>query len=120
MFLYDFGDAIRTIANPAPEEEKDLEKIGFSMEMFSAFVDGLARNRSVFTLSEIEALSLGPVYMPFLHGLRAYSDFLLGNVYYKVSYPDENLDRSRSLFRFAELALAKKTEMQQLLNDRLS
>ncbi len=119
LFLYDFGDAIRTIANPAPEEETDLEKIGFSMEMFSAFVDGLAMNRSVFTGEEIESLSLGPLYMPFLHGLRAYSDFLQGNVYYKVSYPDENLDRARSLFRFAHLARSKKNEMELVLKERL-
>jgi hypothetical protein len=119
FLLYDFGDAIRTLANPAPEEETDLSKIDFSMEMFSAFVRGLALNRSVFNDEEIGSLSLGPVYMPFLHGLRAYTDFLLGNVYYKVEYDDQNLDRARSLFQFAQLAREHEPVMQKILQDNL-
>ncbi len=119
FLLYDFGDAIRTVANPAPEEETDLSKIDFSMEMFSAFVRGLALNRSVFTGEEIGSLSLGPVYMPFLHGLRAYTDFLLGNVYYKVDYADQNLDRARSLFQFAQLAREHEPAMRKILRDNL-
>ena len=119
FLLYDFGDAIRTVANPAPEEETDLSKIDFSMEMFSAFVRGMALNRSVFSQEEISSLSLGPVYMPFLHGLRAYTDFLLGNVYYKVDYADQNLDRARSLFHFAQLARECEPAMQKILQVNL-
>jgi len=120
LFLYDFGDAVRTLANPAPEEETDLDKIDFSLDMFTAFVDGLALNRSVFSSEEISSLSFGPVYMPFLHGLRAFTDFLMGNVYYEVTYPDQNLDRARSLFRFAQLAREREMEMQQILRERMS
>jgi len=119
LLLYDFGDAVRTLANPAPEEETDLGKIGFSMEMFMAFVEGLALNRSIFTGEEIHSLSLGPVYMPFLHGLRAYTDFLLGNVYYKVAYADQNLDRARSLIQFASLALEHEGQMHEFLKQRM-
>lgn len=119
FLYYDFGDAIRTVANPAPEEETDLSKIDFSMKMFCAFVDGMALNRSVFSRHEIESLSLGPVYMPFLHGLRAYTDFLLGNPYYKVTYPDQNLDRARSLFHFAQKALEHKVLMQETLLEKM-
>ncbi len=119
LLLYDFGDAVRTLANPAAEEETDLDKIGFSLEMFKAFVEGLALNRSVFTREEIHSLSLGPVYMPFLHGLRAYTDFLLGNVYYKVAYADQNLDRARSLIQFASLALEHEEQMHGFLKQRM-
>ena len=117
FLLYDFGDAIRTVANPAPEEETDLSKIEFSLKMFTAFVRGMALNRSVFNDEEIGSLSLGPVYMPFLHGLRAYTDFLLGNVYYQVAYADQNLDRARSLFHFAQLAREHEPAMQKILRD---
>lgn len=120
LLLYDFGDAVRTLANPAPEEETDLSKIDFSLEMFTAFAEGMAINRSVFSSEEIESLSLGPIYMPFLHGLRAYTDFLMGNVYYKVAYPDQNLDRARSLFHFAKLARQHEPQMQQILKEKMS
>lgn len=119
LLLYDFGDAVRTLANPAPEEETELRKISFSTEMFTAFVEGMALNRSVFSSEEVESLALGPVYMPFLHGLRAYTDFLMGNVYYTVSYPDENLDRARSLFHFAKLAREHEPLMQKILQEKM-
>jgi serine/threonine protein kinase len=119
LLLYDFGDAVRTLANPAPEEETELSKIDFSIEMFAAFAEGMALNRSVFSSDEIKSLSLGPVYMPFLHGLRAYTDFLMGNPYYKVTYPDQNLDRARSLIHFARLAREHDTEMQKTLQEKM-
>ncbi len=115
-FAYDFGDAARTVANPAAEEETDLSRIGFSMDMFTSFVQGLSLNRHVFEDEELSALPLSVVYMPFLHGLRAYSDFLLGNLYYKVSYPDQNLDRARSLFHFSRLSLERQEEIEGVIS----
>jgi hypothetical protein len=87
--------------------------------MFDAFAEGMALNRSVFSSEEIKSLSLGPVYMPFLHGLRAYTDFLMGNPYYKVAYPDQNLDRARSLFHFAKLARKHTPEMEKILQEKM-
>jgi hypothetical protein len=42
----------------------------------------------------------GAVLMPFLRGIRALTDYLSGNVYYKVAYRNQNLDRCLSLFDF--------------------
>ncbi len=118
-FAYDFGDAARTIANPAPEEETDLSRIRFSLEMFSSFAEGLSLNRHILSETELHALPLSVVYMPFMHGLRAFTDFLLGNPYYKVSYPDQNLDRARSLFHFSKLALERQAEIEGIISDKL-
>jgi thiamine kinase-like enzyme len=115
LSLYDIGDAVRTIANPAAEEEKDLRKIDFCMEMFSAFIEGLALSKDVFTQKEITSFTLSGIYMPLLHGIRAYTDFLLGNVYYKVDYPDQNLDRARSLMHFAYLAHERRADMHEII-----
>ncbi len=120
LFAYDYGDAVRTVANPAAEEEKDLEKIGFSLEMFRSFSEGLSLNRHILSQDEIAWLPLSIVYMPFMHGLRAFTDYLLGNKYYKVSYPDENLDRAKSLFRFSEMALEKQQEISEVIAETLS
>ena len=103
-FYYDFGDAIRTIVNSAPEDEKDLNKISFRFDLFEAFIEGLKPHSAFLTREDIEALPYGVVLMPFLHGLRALTDFLLGDVYYQVTYPDQNLDRAKSLFHFSTLA----------------
>ena len=118
-FYYDFGDAIRTVVNTAPEDETDFSKITFDENLFRAFVDGLAANPSFLSDDEKDILPLGAVFMPFMHGLRALTDYLNNNVYYKVSYENQNLDRCLSLFDFAEKALQKKEMMASYIQQKV-
>jgi len=122
-FFYDFGDAIRTVVNTAPEDEKQLEHICFKEHLFSAFAAGLASNPSFLSKAELESLPMGAVFMPFIHGLRALTDYLENNRYYKVSYENQNLDRCISLFDFSKKALDKvpfmETELKRLFPETL-
>ena len=118
-FHFDFGDAVRTIVNTAPEDEQDHQKITFERDLFNAFVEGLAANGPFLTETEIKALPLGAVLMPFLHGIRALTDYLNNNIYYKVAYENQNLDRCLSLFDFTKKALAQENFMEQLLTQKL-
>ena len=117
-FIYDFGDAVRTIVNPASEDDLDQTKISFNMPLFKAFVDGLHSSGITLTSEELSSLSLGSAYMPFLHGLRMLTDHLNGNIYYKVDYPTQNLDRANNLFQFTRLALQKRLLMDQYLSEK--
>ncbi|MBT9188138.1 phosphotransferase enzyme family protein [Zobellia russellii] len=119
-FLYDFGDAVRTIANTAAEDEKDHSKIVFNEALFEAFIDGLAKNSSFLTKTEIQTLPWGAVLMPFLHGIRALTDYLNNNIYYKVAYENQNLDRSLSLYNFTKKALDRMSYMEKVVNEKLS
>ena len=40
LVAYDFGDAIRTAASTAAEDESDLSKVGISLERYEAFAEG--------------------------------------------------------------------------------
>lgn len=112
-FHYDFGDAIRTIVNTAPEDETDHRKITFERHLFEAFIKGMAANGSFLTSNEILALPYGALLLPFLHGIRALTDYLQGNIYYKVTYENQNLDRCLSLFDFTGKALDNLDYMQR-------
>ena len=114
-FHYDFGDAIRTIVNPASEEEKDLSKILFDKSLFKSFIDGVKSNGKFLSSKELELLPLSTALMPFIHGLRALTDYLNGNIYYKVSYPKQNLIRSRNLFAFSGHALKNENFMKKTI-----
>ncbi len=118
-FHYDFGDAIRTIVNTAPEDEQDHTKITFEKNLFEAFVNGLGYNGSFLTKEEIKALPLGVILMPFLHGIRALTDYLNNNVYYKVAYENQNLDRCLSLFDFTQKALNEVDYMNNTITKYL-
>ena len=114
--FYDFGDAFRTIANTA--KEGDLKaKVGFRKDYAQAFVKGMAQQKNIYTPLEWQSFALGAVYMPFIHGLRALTDYLEGNRYYKVSYAAENLDRSLSLLQFAEQAYEHQDFIQACLRN---
>ena len=119
-FYYDFGDAVRTIVNTAPEDERELHKITFERELFNAFVDGIATNGPFLTKAEIHTLAIGAVFMPFIHGLRALTDYLNNNIYYKVAYETQNLDRCLSLFDFTQKALNELDYMQKVVSDKLN
>lgn len=114
-FFYDFGDAIRTVVNTAPEDEKQLERICFKEYLFTAFVEGLASNPLFLSKEELKSLPVGVVFMPFIHGLRALTDYLENNRYYKVTYDDQNLDRCVSLFDFSKKALDRIPFMEKEL-----
>jgi len=116
-FHYDFGDAIRTIVNPGSEEEKDLSKILFNKSLFKAFIDGLKSNGEFLSSKELKLLPLSTALMPFIHGLRALTDYLNGNIYYKVSYPEQNIIRSRNLFAFSELAIKNQDFMKKTIKE---
>ncbi|MCM4156694.1 aminoglycoside phosphotransferase family protein [Gramella sp. AN32] len=118
-FFYDFGDAVRTIANTAAEDEQDHHKITFENNLFEAFIEGLKIHSSFLTPEEKKSLALGAVFMPFLHGLRALTDYLNKNIYYKVTHEKQNLDRCLSLFDFAHKALQKKEYMQSVIQAKL-
>lgn len=112
-FHFDFGDAVRTIVNTASEDEQDHSKINFEKQLFESFIDGLASNGPFLKKEEIQALAYGVILMPFLHGLRALTDYLNNNIYYKVTYENQNLDRCLSLFDFTKKAFKNLQYMER-------
>ena len=118
-FHYDFGDAVRTVVSETNEDERDLEKIVFNLDLFASFIDGISHSGLKLTDKEIAYLPMSCALMPYMHGLRALTDYLNGNIHYKVSYPDQNLDRCKSLFRFATLAMTNKSTIEEIIVNRL-
>jgi hypothetical protein len=103
---FDFGDAVRTIINPAPEDEADLEKIILNIPLFKAFAEGfLNQTAHYMTATEIQSLVKGVLLLPYIMGVRFLTDYLNGDVYYKIKFPEHNLQRARAQFQ-----LVKKLE----------
>ncbi len=97
---FDFGDAIRTGASTAAEDETDLDKMSIDLKVFEAFTKGfLEETKSVLTSSETGLLPHSAKFMTFIMGLRFLTDYLEGDVYYKIKHPEHNLQRARAQFR---------------------
>ncbi|WP_372973568.1 phosphotransferase enzyme family protein [Muriicola sp.] len=114
---YDLGDAIRTLANPHPEDERDLEKITFDLDMIKTFLRGIRESRLELSEGEKRSIPYGAILMPFLHGIRALTDYLQYDRYYKVTYPEENLNRSKSLLAVARKALENRSAVDAIVKE---
>lgn len=115
--LYDFGDSIRSGANPALEDEKDLDKVWMELSLFEKFTQGYLESASYFlTPEEIEYLPFGAKLMTLECGIRFLTDYLSGDVYFKVHRQGHNLDRTRTQFKMVADMENKWDEMQQIVN----
>jgi hypothetical protein len=100
---FDYGDALRTLANTAEEDEPELDKVGFSYEFFRSFTLGyLEETKGLLNSEELRLLPFAPRYMTFIIGLRFLNDYLMGDVYFKTSEPGHNLRRTRVQFKLLE------------------
>ena len=112
----DFGDALRSICNPAGEEETNLSKVVFNEDLAVAFCRGYMREAGAFmTDADREYLFDSIRLMPFELGIRFFQDYLNGNVYFKTKQPEQNLNRARVQFRLCESIESRERSIRNAL-----
>ena len=117
LSLYDFGEIVRTGANPAAEDEKDISKVGLNLDIYDALTHGfMDAARDTLTETEIQYLPYGPKMMAYENAIRFLQDHLLGDVYYKTHRENHNLDRCRTQFRLVEDMESKFEQMFDIVN----
>jgi hypothetical protein len=116
LALYDFGDAIRSMANPAAEDEQDLSKVQFDMPVFDRYTDGYLQTAKDFLNPlEIEQLPFSAILMTLENGMRFLTDHLQGDVYFKIHRKDHNLDRCRTQFKLVQDMEEQYGEMMKIV-----
>ena len=116
LALYDFGDMVRTTTSPAKEDERDLSKVGMQFPMFEALVRGYLSTAAEFlTPAEKKFLAFSGKLITFEIGIRFLTDFLAGDVYFKVHRDGHNLDRCRTQFKLVESIEQQESKMNQLV-----
>jgi Ser/Thr protein kinase RdoA (MazF antagonist) len=112
----DFGDALRSICNPAGEEESNLAKVVFDEDLAAAFCKGYMREAGSFLTDADRAYLYDSIrLLPFELGLRFFQDYLNGNVYFKTREPEQNLNRARVQFRLCESVEARERSIRGFL-----
>jgi len=101
--LFDFGDAIRSMTNSSTEDEPFTDHVNFRFDVFEAYTKGfIAASFPILSPEEIALLPFAPTIITIEQGIRYLSDFLRGNKYYKIDYPQQNLFRCRTQFKLAQ------------------
>lgn len=117
-FLYDFGDAIRSITNTAAEDERDLSIVHFSLETFEKYAQGyLAATREALTAVEVKNLAFSARLMTLECGMRFLTDHLDGDIYFRTKRKNHNLDRCRTQFKLVQEMEEKYEEMSRIIQD---
>lgn len=115
---YDFGDAVRSGCNPAGEEAKDLSEVELDLDLFQALVRGyLSEAKSFLTDNDKKYLYESVRLLAFELGLRFFTDYLAGNVYFKVGYEAQNLNRARVQFALCESIESRDSKMRRILEE---
>ncbi|MEW6657703.1 MAG: aminoglycoside phosphotransferase family protein [Thermodesulfobacteriota bacterium] len=97
---YDLGDCLRSCCNPWGEETMDWDAVRFDPETCRALLQGyLSQARNFLTAADYDYLYDAIRLLPFELGLRFFTDYLEGNVYFKARGPEHNLARALVQFR---------------------
>ena len=117
LVAFDFGDAIRVAASTVDEDEKDLSKVALDLEKYEAFTRGfVGALGGMLTESEQKTLALGAVAMTVECGIRFLTDYLNGDKYFRIHYPDQNLARAKCHLTLAQDMVKKFQTMQEIVD----
>ncbi|MDF1549416.1 MAG: aminoglycoside phosphotransferase, partial [Bacteroidales bacterium] len=120
ILFYDYGDALRTSANTAAEDEKNLSKVQFNLNAFSAFTSGYIENiKNIMSTKEAELFYKAPVLMTYIIGIRFLTDYLNGDIYYKTAYPEHNLTRALVQKALIESMESNEEKMKHIISEAI-
>jgi hypothetical protein len=95
---------VRTFVSPAGEGETDLSKVDFRKPFYDAMLEGYrSQMNDCLSEAESEVIPFAGMMMTYIMAIRFLADFLNGNIYYQIHYPEENLDRANNQLRLVEL-----------------
>ena len=116
LVAFDFGDAIRVAGSTVDEDERDLSKVALDLEKYEAFTRGFVGEvGDILTEAEQQSLALGAVAMTAECGVRFLTDYLNGDKYFRIHYPDQNLARARCHLTLSNDMIAKLQVMEEIV-----
>jgi len=118
LVQYDLGDCLRSGCNPSGEETTDFEPVRFEIDFCRAILQGyLSQARSFLTPGDYDLMYDGICLITFELGLRFFTDYLAGNVYFKAAHPAHNLARAVVQFKLTESITAQEAAIKKLIRE---
>jgi hypothetical protein len=121
LIHYDIGDCLRSGCNPLGEETENWEAVYFDPEIGAAILEGyLTQARNFLTSADYEYLFDSIRLLAFELGVRFFTDYLAGNVYFKVKHPQHNLQRALVQFKLTESIEAHEADIRHIIQGMVS
>ena len=107
---YDIADCLRSCCH-------DKATNTFSLEVCEAILSSYLKEVSAFfSAYDYDYLYPAIRLLPFELGLRFYTDYLQDNIYFKVEYPEQNLQRAIEQFKLCESIIEQETAIKQMID----
>ena len=117
LIHYDIGDCLRSGCNPLGEETPDWEMVYFAPEYAQYILQGYFSVAKFLTQSDREYIYDAIRLLSFELGLRFFTDYLAGNVYFKADYPQHNLARALVQFKLTESIESQRSSLQKIIQN---
>jgi len=118
LVQYDVGDCLRSGANPLGEETEAWEAVRFEPDLGRAILAGyLPQARDFLTETDYVYLHDGIRVMAFELGLRFFTDYLAGNIYFKARHREHNLARALVQFKLTKSIEAQADAIRAIIRD---
>jgi len=115
--LYDYGDMVRSFTNTLEEDNPALDLIDVKRDIFEHLTRGFLQSTSSFaTETEKANLLLGAKLVILIQAIRNLTDYLKGDVYYKIDYDRHNLHRAQNQLTFLSAVEKRETELQKMID----
>lgn len=115
---YDIGDCLRSACNPLGEEAEQWETVRFEPELCRAILRGyLSQARNFLSAADYEYMFEAVRLITFELGLRFFTDYLEGDIYFKSRSEGQNLLRALVQFRLAESIESQETAIRAIIKE---
>ena len=116
LACYDFGDTIRFAACTAEEDERDCSKMKLDLSLFRAYAEGyLSEMGENLSRAERESLATGAAVITLELASRFLGDYLVGDKYFRIDYPEHNLVRARAQLALFRDMMLHMDDMQAII-----
>ena len=105
-FFSDLGDMIRSMVCNEDENSTNFDNISIRKEFYEAIIAGyMGVMTNVFNETEKKYIHYSGLLIVYMQALRFLTDYLNGDIYYRIDYAGQNLNRAKN-----QLTLLQKLE----------
>ncbi|MCE2557657.1 MAG: aminoglycoside phosphotransferase family protein [Acidobacteria bacterium] len=115
LAAFDFGDMARSMAHRTDEDARDPEGVEVDLELFGALASGYLDGARFLTPDERQSLVDGALVLTLEQAVRFLTDYLEGDVYFRVERPEQNLERCRVQFALLESLLDREADLRRIV-----
>ena len=115
---YDIGDCLRSSCNPLGEETQSWKEVFFDIDVCEFVLSGyLSIAQEFLTDNDYKYIYDAIRLITFELGLRFFTDYLAGDIYFQVKYPEQNLARALVQFKLTSSIESQEEKIRQAILD---